>query len=520
VKVFPAAQVVRQTTLRWFLPYVVALGALAAWAAIPLFAILSRSRGVFFDGGDGMFGDADQLQYLAWIRDASQHWLASNLFDIRSTPHVFLHPMFVLSAALTHLGLSVQVSYLMWEPLAVAVLFTGTWAYVRQTIGSTAARLAAFLIAVFFFSPFAPLLAWAGLGSQTLRDGVATIATEAFSAGALWGYLPTAIALGLMPLLLLRLGHAPDRGGWRSRSVLLTAAGAALIAWLHPWQGMTLSLMLVGLVLWERRLSPAVLAGLAGATLTLAYYRILPSLSPAWAQTAQPNDFPHVGLWLLSLAPLVPLALFALRPLPVDRQERLLRLWPLAALVVYFALHQSFFYHALEGLALPLGVLTVRGWQRLQLRRLLGVGALAILIAPGLAYALQTFSTTLDRGQDYYVATAEAQALAYLARASRPGGVLTRYYLGRLVPALSGRATWVGNYEWTPDFNQRRREVEALFAAPSPDRLRAALAQSGAAFVLTGCRDSPSVVQAIQPLASSERRFGCARVFEIKAPPS
>ena len=42
-------------------------------------------------GTDGVY-IVDQMQYLAWIRDASNHVLSSNLFVLRPTPHDYFQP--------------------------------------------------------------------------------------------------------------------------------------------------------------------------------------------------------------------------------------------------------------------------------------------------------------------------------------------------------------------------------------------------------------------------------------------
>ena len=60
----------------------------------------------------------------------------------------------------------------------------------------------------------------------------------------LWGYLMTAIAVFLMPLVLL--GVERWRRERRPRTLGLSALGALLVCWLQPWQGATLALIVVG----------------------------------------------------------------------------------------------------------------------------------------------------------------------------------------------------------------------------------------------------------------------------------
>jgi hypothetical protein len=78
-----------------------ALIVLALWAVLPLAVLVVR---VAEHGGvlTGTYGtDAfDQMQYLAWIRDAGMHGLASNLWQISTTPHDYLQPMYFFSGVL------------------------------------------------------------------------------------------------------------------------------------------------------------------------------------------------------------------------------------------------------------------------------------------------------------------------------------------------------------------------------------------------------------------------------------
>src|ERR1700761_1415789 len=97
--------------------------ALAAWVLFPLVLLLVHAGHLHarFTGADGLIGadgvlGADQLQYLAWIRDASTHGgLTSDLFSFSQGGHVYLQPMFAVSAALYRLGVSLPASYLLWK---------------------------------------------------------------------------------------------------------------------------------------------------------------------------------------------------------------------------------------------------------------------------------------------------------------------------------------------------------------------------------------------------------------------
>ena len=58
--------------------------AVSMWVvAVDLWQVVVNGR--VWTGTDGVY-IVDQMQYLAWIRDASHHVLSSNLFVLRSTP--------------------------------------------------------------------------------------------------------------------------------------------------------------------------------------------------------------------------------------------------------------------------------------------------------------------------------------------------------------------------------------------------------------------------------------------------
>ena len=281
-----------------------------------------------------------------------------------------------------------------------------------------------------------------------------------FPGGYVWGLWPLAISVGLMPVFLLCLEGLLEPARRRpGRSAHEYAAGAAaaglLSAWLHPWQGLTLLVLTAGLVVWGRLWRRAALAlPLAATAAPLAYYYVLSETDSSWAFVSHHADNPHLGGWLvLGLAPALLLAVVGAPGRDLDLQERALRLWPLAALAVYFALDNAWFYHALAGLTLPLAILGVRGWRRLRIPRAVAVGAVAALTLPGMAFYVQKLR---ESSAAHFVAADDARALRAVEASPRGGGVLTSADLGQAVPALTGRHTWVGHPNWTPGLHRPR----------------------------------------------------------------
>jgi hypothetical protein len=154
------------------------------------------------------------------------------------------------------------------------------------------------------------------------------------------------------------------------------------------------------------------------------------------------------------------------------------------------------------------------------LRRSAAVAAVlaAVLAVPGAIYMADWMRDTVHAGgQVRYLEPGEQQALSYLRDRRVSGGVLSRLYMGSLVPVATDRQSWVGHPSWTRDFEGRARDVEALFAGALPPAAAEALVRSsGASFVFVDCERAATALPALRPLALDERRFGCAAVLRVR----
>jgi hypothetical protein len=505
---------------------------LAAWAFFPVVLLAAHAGAIHagWTGADGLIGadgvlGADQLQYLAWGRSVAEHGLASDLFTLGRSGHVYLEPASGIAGGFAALGAGLVAGYLVVKAIAVVVLAGGVAAWCRRLLpGRAGAQLAAVALALFTVTPATALVNWLQLGSARFRFDVYLAGDELLAATKLWGYVPAALSIGLMCLTVLGLERALSGAG---RRMLAASAGAALLcAWLHPWQGITLGLVVAGLAVFRRRRRelPALAIVLIAIALPLAYYGLLEHGDAAWRMAARNEQGPRLpaGVLLACLAPLVAAALAGLRPVRADDPpaEQALLLWVPAGLATYW-LNGAFATHAFEGLMVPLAVLLVRGAARVRLPSVLAAACVLLLTVPGLAYDARKFVRTSRSGLVQYALPApDLAVLRWLAGHGPAGGVLAPTPFAAVVPSQTGRAVWVGHGDWSPDYPVRARRADRLFAGRMRDPLaaRAFVRSTGARLLVADCDHSAGdarLARTLRPLVAQVHRFGCARVYVL-----
>ncbi|MDQ6605377.1 MAG: hypothetical protein M3Z06_02380, partial [Actinomycetota bacterium] len=110
----------------------------------------------------------------------------------------------------------------------------------------------------------------------------------------------------------------------------------------------------------------------------------------------------------------------------------------------------------------------------------------------------------------------QAQALAYIDRAPRAGGVLAPPLLSMSVPAFTGRRTYAGHGQWQPAVNVALTNsfFDPGLGDPTGAFRRAILSRSGVRFVVADCNAPGALNRAIAPIARPVKRFGCVTVYE------
>jgi hypothetical protein len=508
------------------------LVALSGLSLVVLAALLTKGRAI--TGADGVLA-ADQLQYFTWIREASEHVLVGNRYDMKPDSHVFLHPGYLISGAVHALtGLSVPVSFLLWKPVAVGVTFAGALLYVRRMLPAGGQRYTALILALFAVMPASALVAWTGWGGKLRQFTFDFISGEMWAGQYLWGYLMTAIAVGLMPLVLL--GVERWRTERRPRTLWLASIGALLVCWLQPWQGGTLALIVIGAEAWRwwragERPALGILAVPIAIGLPTIYYLVLSLTDASWEIASESNAAGSQATWswpwwamVLTLLPLAAPAALAYRLPAPTWQDVAVRLWPFAALAIYLQPTGTFPYHSFQGLALPLGVLAVQGvvsvWPRP--KPALVVAALFVMTVPGIAHKLDVVvGSVRAAGDPYFVFPGEQQAMDALASDPRPGGVLAPTYAGHMLPYKTGREVYVGALSWTPDWIERVRRTQELFEGDMTDaEVRRFVRGTHARFVFTDCRPGLNdLTDALGPMLERVDRYGCATVYVLRERP-
>jgi hypothetical protein len=499
------------------------LSVLAVFAAVSAFVLVLDVWRAVFDGAvwtgtDGVY-IVDQMQYLAWIRDASHHFLVSNLFVLRNTPADYFQPAVVISGGLTALGLSPALSLLLWKPIAVVAFFLAVRSYARRSVSGMWPRRAVLVLALFF-------------GSFTLVYGDVSVLGDLFPGFLSWGYTFGLTALAAMVWALVSYDEARAGG----RRLWLPGALGALASLLHPWNGELLIALVVAAELvmlagrrYERGHVRLTAATLIGTGVPLLYDAILSKADINWklAQQAASHAFSFRSIGLAVLPLLLP-AVVAYRTRPRTFLAAATRTWPLAAFGIFLLSGTSLGgapLHAFQGITVPLAVLGVEGlqllgWRRLRRPVLAGVVAVAVFTVPAMVKEMSIAHALAapTPGNANFITSDERSALDYLARLKEPGSVMTQPYLGATVPGRTGRRTYVGDCLWSqPNCYGRSATAQALFnGGLQPAAARSFVLTSGARFVLADCETVADMRTLLGPIIRSARDFGCAAVYEVQ----
>jgi len=518
----------------------VELGLLVILAAISMWVVASdlvvaAAHHLVWTRTDGFF-IVDQMQYLAWIQSAAQHGLISNLYVLRSSPADYFQPAIVVSAGLLKLGVAPWLTLMLWKPVAVASFFAAARAAAHHVFVRRVDRRAGLALALLF-------------GSVSAVYGSLGIVGDMMPTWSSWGYPFGLIAVALIVFGLLRYDRARAAGRIAWAPGLLGALASSL----HPWQG---ELMIIVVAAAELVRAPEILRGLRAAdpgrswwrwpadrrlalplltiALTLAplvYYLALGHLDINWDMARQ-NSKHAFSFWAIAIgaAPLAVFAALGYRGRPADFLELSMRMWVPAALVIYVLSATALSatpLHAFNGITIPLALLAVKGVRqsglaRIPRGRLLAGAAVLLGTVPANVYAMAYAHnyTSPQANNANFIRPDEQRAIRYLADLREPGGVLSQFYLGDIVPGFTGRQVFVGDCLWTePRCIPRSLAADRFFQGHmSPPAAQRFARQTGARFVLASCNAHVDLRHWLGSMIVDTRRFGCASVWELNLP--
>lgn len=527
------------TAAEWL---IVASFAVASFALFGRNAIDAAANNRVFLGAAGA-SPKDSMQYLAWATDAAHHGLIANLYGFNNGDHVYFHPIWLVTGLLhVDAGISYALLLGLWQAAALILLVMFLRRYAQLVLGDDArARAIALTLALFLVSPFFLLV----VNLQFKLIGVqwtSLLTGESYAVEWISGDFPIALTVTAMIGYLIaveRLMGTLDRSSLPAElfqpAGFAAAALGSTAAFLHPWQGIELAILTVGLSIWDGPLSRRnvrLLLPVAGIAVTLLYYLVLPKVDAGWATYSRGSGpdghgIPLLG-WLSAFGPVVLASIPGWRIRATSDRQRLLRLWPIAVLITFVAVPTAKF-HAFAGVSVPLALLTVQGWRNVLAERRLGgrngplvrflaTAGVAVLVfgsVPATTWLLLRYRVG---GQaDAQLDRPEADALEYLARQPR-GGVLSNATVGIWVPALTDDSTYVGHFVWTPHVARRRNLVQRLFDYPgrrplSPRVALRLIEQPGARYVLEPCGARQNLWPLLERRGYSRHVFGCATVY-------
>ena len=499
------------------------LWVLLAFAAVSMWVVAIDVWRVVFDGSvwtgtDGVY-IVDQMQYLAWIKEASKHVLASNLFVLRDTPADYFNPAVVVSGGLTALGMAPWLSLLLWKPVAVIGFFFAVRAFAWRLLSGLWPRRAALVLALFF-------------GSFTNVYGSFSVLGDLFPGFLTWGYVFSVLALAAMVWSLVA-HHDSRLNGHR---LWLAGLLGGLASLLHPWNGELLMAVVVAAELvmalgrrYERSHLKLTIATLTGTGIPLIYYAILDKSDLSWklAQVASKHAF---SFWAITIAivPLLVPAAVAYSRRPTTFLAAATRTWPLAAFAIFVLSGTSLGatpLHSFQGITIPLAVLAVEGfqiigWERIQRPVLAGAVLVALFTIPAtfeelkIAHGLAAPTT----GNANFITSNERDALNYLQNLKEPGSVMTRSYLGAYVPGKTGRRSYVGDCLWSePNCLGLTYNAQWLFDGNATSAAaQSFVLSSGVRFLLADCQTTADLPKLLGPIIRSAHGFGCAAVYEVE----
>jgi hypothetical protein len=433
---------------------------------------------------------ADQSAYLAWMEQGrAGHVLFDNPFTHEPHARRLFMPLFLFTGLLARLmGTSAGVA---WLGVRVALVFLLPFVLARWLRESgTPERERGLALAMMLVS--------SGLGWALEPFGVASADVGIPEAITLASAYQRPLFVASLILLLIALAPSFDKAPPAPRRVVLSAAAAFLLAWLHPYDAVTLALV-AGLALMlpsvRRGRIGVVAVPIAAAAALAVQYTILRSepVFEAWTRSVPARSPSPLG-YVFGYGLLVPLAAAGALSLRRGDRDRLakLALWiGVTACLVYAPVsYQRRFIH---GVHVPICMLAAAGWLRLLERARLPQRArpwatLLLLLAAMPTNLVVAARDTKGYGTGvapFYIRREYMDAFEWLRHNTPPEAtVLSILPSGNFIAPYSGNRVFLGHSDLTLLARQKEALATAFFRSnDEDDQKRALLAQAGIRYV-------------------------------------
>jgi hypothetical protein len=535
----------------WYRPAKILVWALFLVGACSILARCAYE--VLVDGRiwSGAFGyTADVMQYLAFVRESSEHVLIGNSFAPQTDNRAFLNPVIAISGFLARAGVPIPWAFAIWVPLGAVCLAWGTTRVVEAAFPESQPGKRIIALALGLGYAFRPDLVMNLDLAPAKRLSLVAAEGDAWPMKLMFGWPLGALSVGLMAAVFAaywkrRSASDPSGTPW------LLIAGGFLCAWIQPWPGITLigavlvaelaarvpRVMTKGSVSPVGLLTPALIIG--AAAVPVAYYAVLDRLDPGWhlsgVQLVALNKGAPWWVLVVPMAPLLVGAAFALLLPTRDMRWTTLVSWATVALsgavLIQVTEVGNMPQHMIRGLAIPLAVLSVlgvgwatRNWTNSAQASVALIALLALVVVPGLTRLRTEMRDSVDPGTNRFLNPGEDAALAWIAKDAGSGEVVAAGPIAAMVPWRTGRLPWAAHRNLTPDFPGRSADQwQYLYGVGRGSSAAATQNFFGSnhfALILLPCRFSPAAKKSLTlrlgPLIKSEEKFGCASVLTLK----
>jgi hypothetical protein len=459
-----------------------------------------------------MWNPDDQCVYLSWMEQARQgHFFFRNLFTGDAQRGLYTNLYFWL------LGVTARLLH-----LPNPIIYHAGRVFFGIVTLALAYRLAAFLTVDtrqrrwgFGFVAFSAGLGWLPFfwEQEGVSGPVDVWQPEAFTFACLYANglfcVSLALMLGVVCLLLAAERHGQARyavGAGALGFLLANIHGYDVVTLAVVWVAYLIAALAVARRLPSRAMGMALLAGVV-ALPSVLYQGYVFLYEPVFQKrVAVPTTSPAFWKYLLGYGLLLPLAVVGARASlrPPSGPALLLAVWSVVGFAVPY-LPVSFQRKMVMGLHLPLALLAAFGAVWLVDRHLGGARKHGRVQQGVLVALLILLSLTSPRwiARDWNKAAVnqastglhpvfwpdtEIAAIAWLRQGvGRRGVVLSSTITGSMIPAIAGRAVYVGHWGETPDFTARFNEAWRFFRLDWPTELRLAfLRERGITHVYVG----------------------------------